>query len=71
MSFKIGAERPFQHPFGRLTVIVRGIWTRFRCSRYYAGRCPPYLHTSRKRLLPAVIENLSLSLAVGDLNVCA
>ena len=34
-------------------------------------RCPSYLHTSKKRsCLSIVIENLSLSLVVGDLNVC-
>jgi hypothetical protein len=28
------------------------------------------LHTSKKRRFLTIVENLSLSLAVGDLNVC-
>jgi hypothetical protein len=37
---------------------------------YNISWCPPYLHTSKKRRCAAVIENLFLSLVVGDLNVC-
>lgn len=39
--------------------------------RYDIRGCQPYLHTSRKRqIVFRSLKNLSLSLAVGDLNVC-